>query len=257
MTQLDDNTHRKEEHFGDNTKSQALIITGIYFFVIIFVWGYAHSLGNKLGIGIENEKLNSLGDLLSGIFAPVAFIWLVAAVNIQSKELSAQRVELALTRSEMEQSRAVMQKQADAADQQTKLAIASTQANYQLALFDKRIEVYKQLEAIVFELNSVGTINQSLQVKIRNTTEAAKFVFDNDVSIWIRDLSEKTFTVMRNDIKINSINTRNNQTINLDKLEKLQAENSELLNLIYEQFSFENIDKYINPYLRIPATITI
>jgi hypothetical protein len=43
---------------------------------------------------------NELGDFLAGASAPLAFLWLVVAVFIQSKELAEQRRELELTRKE-------------------------------------------------------------------------------------------------------------------------------------------------------------
>ena len=46
------------------------------------------------------RSFNELGDFLAGAFAPVAFLWLVAAVFIQSRELAAQRQELEFTRAE-------------------------------------------------------------------------------------------------------------------------------------------------------------
>lgn len=48
------------------------------------------------------HSFNELGDFLAGAFAPVAFLWLIVAVYIQSRELAAQRAELSLTREEME-----------------------------------------------------------------------------------------------------------------------------------------------------------
>lgn len=61
---------------------------------------------------------NELGDFLSGAFAPVAFLWLVAAVLIQAQELRAQREELAMTRQELADSRGVMKEQAEQARNQ-------------------------------------------------------------------------------------------------------------------------------------------
>jgi hypothetical protein len=58
------------------------------------------------------------GSYLQGLFAPVAFIWLVAAVWIQSKELGHQREELRLTRTEFEYNREVMKSQAEEARKQ-------------------------------------------------------------------------------------------------------------------------------------------
>lgn len=62
--------------------------------------------------------LNELGDFLAGVFAPLAFVWLTAAVLIQSEELSAQKEELALTRQELEEQRKVMIAQTDEARRQ-------------------------------------------------------------------------------------------------------------------------------------------
>tara|TARA_R110002124_G_scaffold10096_9_gene50939 strand:+ start:6410 stop:7237 length:828 start_codon:yes stop_codon:yes gene_type:complete len=49
---------------------------------------------NRLGCLSPNE----LGDTFAGAFAPVAFVWLVAAVMLQRNELAAQRQELRETR---------------------------------------------------------------------------------------------------------------------------------------------------------------
>jgi hypothetical protein len=66
---------------------------------------------------------NAIGDTLAGIFAPLAFIWIVVTVFLQSLELAEQRKELALTRIELQLAREaqeaqlkVMQKQADIFD---------------------------------------------------------------------------------------------------------------------------------------------
>ncbi|CDZ65565.1 Hypothetical protein NGAL_HAMBI2605_38380 [Neorhizobium galegae bv. orientalis] len=61
------------------------------------------------------------GNFFAGIFAPIAFIWLVAAVWIQSQELAEQRAELRLTRLEFEENRAVMKEQANEARKQAEL----------------------------------------------------------------------------------------------------------------------------------------
>lgn len=74
------------------------------------------------------RSANELGDFLSGAFAPVAFLWLVAAVLIQAQELKAQREELALTRQELADSREVMKEQAEQARNQA--IQAQRQADY-------------------------------------------------------------------------------------------------------------------------------
>jgi len=62
--------------------------------------------------------LNEVGDFLAGAFSPLAFLWLVVAVIVQSKELAAQREELGLTRDEMREQRMVLTSQATEARKQ-------------------------------------------------------------------------------------------------------------------------------------------
>lgn len=62
---------------------------------------------------------NEWGDYLAGVSAPVAFVWLVTAVFIQSRELAEQRKELALTREEFRLNRDVLEAQAGSFAAQT------------------------------------------------------------------------------------------------------------------------------------------
>nr|WP_272211160.1 hypothetical protein [Marinicella sp. W31]MDC2877045.1 hypothetical protein [Marinicella sp. W31] len=64
------------------------------------------------------ERAEGWGDFLAGAFAPLAFVWLIAAVFIQSNELREQRAELKLTRREFELNRNVMESQAEEARRQ-------------------------------------------------------------------------------------------------------------------------------------------
>jgi len=96
---------------------------------------------------------NELGDFLAGAFAPLAFVWLMVAVLIQSTELKRQAEELKLTRGSiddqrkvMEQQREAMEAQADALKRQAEFMAAQT-ANIQreveisiLSMADSRYE---------------------------------------------------------------------------------------------------------------------
>jgi len=44
-------------------------------------------------VEVSNLELNEFGDFLAGVFAPLAFLWLVVAVFVQKDELRAQLVE--------------------------------------------------------------------------------------------------------------------------------------------------------------------
>ncbi|MGO6687921.1 hypothetical protein [Rhizobium leguminosarum] len=77
--------------------------------------------------------LDGWGTYLSGVFAPLAFFWLVATVWIQSRELGEQRQELALTRKEFEHNREVMRAQSDYVGAQTDIVIRD-QADHELLM---------------------------------------------------------------------------------------------------------------------------
>lgn len=82
--------------------------------LITFVWGACViSLAFwKVGKQGESLELNEWGDFAAGAFSPIAFVWFIAAVIMQSFELRAQRQELAMTRQEFEQNRKVLTEQA-------------------------------------------------------------------------------------------------------------------------------------------------
>jgi hypothetical protein len=57
------------------------------------------------------QNLGNIGQLVSGLFAPLAFVWVVVAVILQSRELKLQREELMLTREELKSTREVFELQ--------------------------------------------------------------------------------------------------------------------------------------------------
>jgi hypothetical protein len=94
----------------------------------------------------EPMGLNEWGDFVAGVSAPIAFIWLVVAVALQSIELREQRKELALTRAEFRSSRAVMKAQADEAkrqaeyiEQQTNLLVEEKDDRHFASIYDANI----------------------------------------------------------------------------------------------------------------------
>ncbi|MER8657379.1 MULTISPECIES: hypothetical protein [unclassified Mesorhizobium] len=83
------------------------IVTGIY--VLLVAWALAS------GGYVEFKtplSLNDFAAVLTGVFAPPAFLWLAVATMVQSGELALQREELQLTRQEFVQSREVAKEQA-------------------------------------------------------------------------------------------------------------------------------------------------
>jgi hypothetical protein len=84
---------------------------------VVLIWNARQPVGCTGG-PLSCLTAADWGTFIAGVFAPIAFIWLVAAVSIQSQELAEQREELRLTRLEFAENREVMRQQADEARKQ-------------------------------------------------------------------------------------------------------------------------------------------
>ncbi|MGM5088156.1 hypothetical protein ACD589_15855 [Rhizobium sp. 814_E9_N1_1] len=120
------------------SNSTAIIVSvsfasAVWLFAGIVLLGYlAKSPPSCVGT-FSCLTLDTWGTYLSGVFAPLAFFWLVATVWIQSRELAQQREELALTRREFEHNREVMKAQSDYVGAQTDTVIRD-QADHELLM---------------------------------------------------------------------------------------------------------------------------
>ncbi len=69
---------------------------------------------------LQTVPMNELGDALAGVFAPLAFLWLVIGYWMQSEELRLQRKEL-------EENTAALEKQASILEKEFERAVATQQ----------------------------------------------------------------------------------------------------------------------------------
>lgn len=116
-------------------------ITWAYALIVIIgaIWlGYFDPKGELL-------DPNEWGDVLAGIFSPLAFLWLIYASLSQKAELALQRKELRTNNRTQKQQREALEAQASYMDQQVQAATA------QLRLMSEQIDAtqlqVKQLEA--------------------------------------------------------------------------------------------------------------
>lgn len=72
--------------------SGAWLIVGVYLFCIAA--SCAEDAQTFWNAKVACMSPNEMGDFLAGVFAPLAFLWLIAAVFLQKNELAAQRQEL-------------------------------------------------------------------------------------------------------------------------------------------------------------------
>ncbi|WP_458424314.1 hypothetical protein [Methylorubrum extorquens] len=89
---------------------------------------------SEFGLGCETSdtncgslQLNDIGDVAAGIFAPLAFLWLFVATQLQRRELSLQRAELAETRAVL-------------ADQQRELEISAKESAHQTEIMRRTLD---------------------------------------------------------------------------------------------------------------------
>ncbi|MCJ2005744.1 hypothetical protein [Methylobacterium sp. J-092] len=106
-------------------------------------WGEVGSLFEPPGSTPGRLPLNSIGDVLAGFFAPLAFLWLFVATQLQRKELRLQREELADTRRVLDEQKAEMQRSAEESNLQTSIMQKNLDAVRSKEFYDEfSLELY-------------------------------------------------------------------------------------------------------------------
>jgi hypothetical protein len=95
------------------------------------------SVGGDLAYFLQHKPLNEVGDTLAGVFAPLAFLWLILGylmqnqeLKLQGRQLNLQLREIELQRQEMEKSNDTLIKQQQALDKQTQLLLSQNRAYF-------------------------------------------------------------------------------------------------------------------------------
>lgn len=207
------------------SKHAIILFTGFLTLVYIafalllhFGWGADTTFARY----VANNNLNSVGDFLAGVFSPLAFLWLIATVFIQSKELSLQRDEITENREVMKEQAKAAVAQAEFLDAQTKamqeqtaLLIKQTEISekaatrtYKMALFEKRIEIYMEMDAIG---KWISEGNYNLHQNIIDVANKSEFLFGDEVVVWMLSLAELIQT--RNEFQEHLLPYRQRYTI--------------------------------------------
>ena len=204
---------------------------------------------------ISGMKLNEVGDLLAGVFAPLAFLWLFVATMIQSEELKLQRQEI-------EENRKVMNKQAAAADAQAAIAIATARANYKFSMHDKRTSVYAELDELILVLNNEGRfVKDEDLARFNRAMRNAHYLFGKDVNDWLMHVSQLSREARKRRSRFVRWEMKHGST-GLTDAQEDEAEN--LLNqaisaegMLLDEFDWEKLDTMFNPYMTLPAEIEV
>jgi hypothetical protein len=147
-------------------------------------------------------ELNAVGDFLAGVFAPIALIWLVAAVLTQRQELNE-------TRDQFEDNRKVVDAQLKTINSQNELlalqhhqAVENAAKAYKLSLFDKRFQIYQNFVNFgeaqnrnQFRDNHSHSVSNDLSREsysiMFNLAREAAFVFDRSTEDWLDRIAQR------------------------------------------------------------------
>lgn len=97
-----------------------LALTGIWCYTAYLIWA-GSKFESLCATTFSCLRPNEWGDFFAGMFAPIAFLWVAAAVIIQSHELYEQRKEFIQTREVLGEQAAQARQQAEYIAEQTNL----------------------------------------------------------------------------------------------------------------------------------------
>ena len=161
----------------------ATIITVVYFIGLGWLIG-----PNRIDTFFIEGDLNEVGDFLAGAFSPLAFIWLVAAVLTQRQELDETRDQFAANQLVVDEQLSTINSQDSLLSLQHTQAQESARQTYRLNLFDKRFEIFKDLND--FRENAKGVYGSGADDVFTNIRLRSEFVFKQEIVDWIDEISE-------------------------------------------------------------------
>lgn len=161
-----------------------------------FTAAYVAATGSTLGwwrtwsfLSTETD-LNEVGDFLAGLFAPVALIWLVAAVLTQRQELNETRDQFAESKRVTDEQLKVIHSQNALLSLQHNQAVENAKQAYRLSLFDKRFQIYEKF--IKFgEAHEENDYDHASYWAMINLAQESAFVFNNDIEDWFNEIAEQ------------------------------------------------------------------
>ena len=135
--------------------SSFFLLTGLYAVaVVIGAWrlGYFDPNGVPL-------QPNEWGDVLAGVFSPLAFLWLIYASLSQRAELAMQREELSQNNETQDAQREEMRRQVDAMTAQAKLLEAQAAAMFDPLFIIRQITSVRGSYAVTIENRGSDVVN--------------------------------------------------------------------------------------------------
>lgn len=169
------------------TKANWLWAAGL--FTVVYLIGALWIVGPvRVWTFITTGDLNEIGDFLAGVFSPLAFIWLVAAVLTQRQELDETRDQFGENQKVVDAQMKTISSQNELLALQHQQADASAKQTYKLNLFERRLSVFEELNSIDDAVSKYG-LDWTVYERIRRISLHAAFVFNRDIEQQIFQIS--------------------------------------------------------------------
>ena len=166
--------------------------------VVAGVLTVAYGVAIELTLGWERTrsflmgetKLNEVGDFLAGVFAPIALIWLVAAVLTQRQELNETRSQFETSQSVIDAQLSVINRQNSLLAEQHNQAVENAKKAYRLTLFDKRFQIYQRFISLGNQFETETDFDWESARAVLDLSHEATFVFDGELAKWLADIAD-------------------------------------------------------------------
>lgn len=173
-----------------------LAVTTIYVGFCVWVLGW----GNVAAfVTSKPTELNTIGDFTAGMFAPIAVIWLVAAVLTQRQELEEAREQSRLAQEQFKDNQKVVDEQLATIKSQNELlqlqhkqSVENAEKAYRLSLYDKRILIYERFLRIGSEFSGTKWDDDGYW-KLINLAQEAAFLFDSTIEDWFNEMADHVY----------------------------------------------------------------
>lgn len=139
------------------------------------------------------RSVNELGDTLAGAFAPVAFLWLMGAVFIQSQELKAQREELDETQEVMRAQLRVSIQQVEETKASTELFKKQTKILEDEQRSRKRAEADELFDSMLEKVKTYIDLAKGLSVVLSQPSIKGPYGSTVSITIFKGEVHEMSF----------------------------------------------------------------
>ncbi len=166
----------------------ASVVTAAY--ITFIVWKVEFW---KIWDFLSEPKLNEIGDFLAGVFSPLAFIWLVAAVLTQRQELTETRDQFAENQKVVDAQLKTINEQSDLLQQQHTLAEETAKKTYRLSLFEERYKLYSDFVSLGDRHKE--THFGAAYLEMMELGARARFVFSSEIQAWFETIENAVWAL--------------------------------------------------------------